>query len=183
MSAASSSQPETAPPSPADPLRGEAGHIRALLARLHAESRAQEAGLTDSNTADFAAAMRDKFIALDQDKAGFVYQVCRATGARTVVEAGTSFGVSTIYLALAVAANLAVAGPVARGRVVATEHEPAKAARAAQYWRECGPAVESLIELRQGDLRETLQQDLEDVDLLLLDSRTACTWLYEKQTA
>ena len=54
--------------------------------------------------------MRDKFIALIGDKAMFVYNMVRAKGALTVVEAGTSFGVITIYLALAIGENTNSAG-------------------------------------------------------------------------
>lgn len=46
-----------------------------------------------------------------------------------MVEAGTSFGVSTIYLALAVAE------------------------KARQHWESAGDDVEKWIELREGDLR------------------------------
>src|SRR5262249_22111073 len=45
--------------------------------------------------------LSDKLVALDRDKAEFCYQICRALRARRVVEAGTSFGVSTIFLAAA----------------------------------------------------------------------------------
>ncbi|BCR91248.1 uncharacterized protein ACHE_70091A [Aspergillus chevalieri] len=54
--------------------------------------KAAEAELDTSaykpNTVD--ANMRDKFIALGQDKCHFIYQLCLATGAKTIVEAGTS---------------------------------------------------------------------------------------------
>ena len=117
--------------------------------------------------------MRDKFIALEQDKCHFIYQLARTLNATSIVEAGTSYGVSTIYLALAVADNLAAA-PAASGKgtVIATEYEPAKAEQARKHWAECGEAVSSVIDLREGDLRETLKTNLpERVDMLLLDSR------------
>jgi len=66
--------------------------------------------------------MRDKFIALEQDKCHFVYQFIRATGATNIVEAGTSFGVSSISLALAVRQNMDGAerrGISQNGRVIA----------------------------------------------------------------
>ncbi|MDE1938184.1 MAG: hypothetical protein KGI68_04115 [Alphaproteobacteria bacterium] len=37
----------------------------------------------------------DKRVALDPDKAEFCYRLCRAPEARRVVEAGTSYGLST----------------------------------------------------------------------------------------
>ncbi|KAM0665623.1 hypothetical protein ACQRIT_006479 [Beauveria bassiana] len=169
-----------APSRPAqNPMEGTPQHILDLLDRLHAESLAQEHAMDRSvfvgaaTDEDKKTAVRDKFIALDQDKSQFVYALCRATDARTIVEAGTSFGVSTIYLALAASANAAAAaagGKVGKtARVVATEYEPTKAARAREYWAQCGDVVTSAIQLREGDLRETLKEDLEDVDLLLLD--------------
>lgn len=163
-------------PPPPNPMEGTPAHILTLLDRLHAESLEQERGMDRSVFAgasteeDKKAAVRDKFIALDQDKAQFVYALCRAVDARTIVEAGTSFGVSTIYLALAASRNAAASNDGRRGNVVATEWEASKAARAREYWAECGEAVTGAIELREGDLLETLRGGLEDVDLLLLDS-------------
>ena len=87
--------------------------LEELLGRLHAQSEGQvEAtskyfhdravkgelswdGLDDQSH----RFMADKLVALDREKAEFCYLLCRALGARRVVEAGTSFGVSTIYLA------------------------------------------------------------------------------------
>lgn len=161
-----------------NPMEGTPTHILTLLDRLHAESLAQERGMDRSVFAgasteeDKKAAVRDKFIALDQDKSQYLYSLCRATDARVIVEAGTSFGVSTIYLALAAAAN-AKAGGQKKARVVGTEWEETKAAKAREYWAECGEAVEGVIDLRVGDLRETLKEDLGEVDLLLLDSTLA----------
>ncbi|CAK7232388.1 hypothetical protein SCUCBS95973_008243 [Sporothrix curviconia] len=153
-------------------IRDEPEHIRSLLARLHAESKAQEANISRedyNNRASMHDVMRDKFIALDEDKAHYIYQLLRATGATSIVEAGTSFGVSTIYLTLAALANAKAAANGKKALVVATEHEPTKAARAREHWKECGDNVVQAIDLRVGDLRETLKTDLKEVDFLLLD--------------
>lgn len=91
-------------------------------------------------------------------------------GALNVVEAGTSFGVSTIYLALAVAKTKAATGK--EGVVIATEKEKEKAEIARKYWAECGAVVTDQIDLREGNLLETLAQGLPQVDLLLLDSKS-----------
>ncbi|WVW81521.1 hypothetical protein I302_103515 [Kwoniella bestiolae CBS 10118] len=147
-------------------------HILQLLDRLHAESLEQESQITAGrlrNKVGFDEFMRDKFIALDQDKCQFVYQTCLSIRARNVVEAGTSYGVSTIYLSLALARSSKMYGHQP-SKVIATEFEPAKIAQAKKYWNECGEDVERLIDLREGDLLETLKVDLPDkVDLLLLD--------------
>lgn len=90
---------------------------------------------------------------------------CREAGAET--EAGTSYGVSTIYLALAVNENTQ-----GKGTVIATEHEPTKAAQARKYWAQCEEDIEQVIDLREGDLLETLKTLPDEVDLLLLDSES-----------
>ncbi|WVR03396.1 hypothetical protein IAU60_000387 [Kwoniella sp. DSM 27419] len=145
-------------------------HVLNLLDTLHAKSEDQERQITSAqytNDEAFDQLMKDKFIALDRDKCEFVYQLILSNGARNVVEAGTSFGVSTIYLALGVAQNIKLLG--GQGKVIATENEPTKAAQARRYWAEAGDEVERVIELREGDLLETLKQDVATVDLLLLD--------------
>ncbi|KAI1482335.1 S-adenosyl-L-methionine-dependent methyltransferase [Daldinia eschscholtzii] len=110
----------------------------------------------------------DKFVALDPDKCALVYLLLRSTQARFVVEAGTSFGLSTIYLALAVGQNAGLQG--SDGKVIATENEPTKATKAREHWRAAGDEIEKWIELREGDLRETLKSNLPNqIDFLLLD--------------
>lgn len=138
-----------------------------VLQDLHAQAAAEEAYVSTKGP---AASAIDKFVALDPDKCAAVYLLLRSTGARHVVEAGTSFGLSTIYLALAVGQN-AGGDPHHRGRVIATEHEAAKAVRAREHWKRAGAEVEPFIELREGDILQTLKSGLpEEVDFLLLDS-------------
>lgn len=167
-------------------------HVLKLLAELHQKSIEQEAQLSKTGKVfsstviddltdkcvqnpqqDFDQLMLDKFIALDEDKCHFMYQLILSTGATNIVEAGTSFGVSTIYLALATARNKAALGKA--GTVIATEKESEKAKVARQYWAQCGSTVQELIDLREGDLLETLKTGLPTVDLLLLDSES---WLF-----
>ncbi|KAJ5960930.1 uncharacterized protein N7479_008080 [Penicillium vulpinum] len=148
--------------------------ILSLLKDLHTKSLTQESTvdwhtLPQQCSAEFDSIMLDKFIALDQDKCELVYHVLRTINAKTVVEAGTSFGVSTIYLALAVAENAKRVGATTKPRVIATEKEESKANIAREHWATAGKDVEDVIDLRVGDLRETLTSDLGTVDFLLLD--------------
>jgi predicted O-methyltransferase YrrM len=155
-------------------------HVLNLLDRLHKESSTQEAALGAyfSTAEGFDELMRDKFIALDQDKCQFVYQLARAVGARNIVEVGTSFGVSTIYLALAIGQNLERSG--GKGKVIATEKESTKAEKAREHWREAGDKlVTRHIDLRQGDLLETLKVNVPALDLVLMDSKSFLGFIYE----
>jgi len=159
--------------------------IRALLDRLHDESSTQESQIDPAVRKQIRAAfeahpeegirleddqMRDKFIALDKDKALFVHNLILASGATSIVEIGTSFGVSTIYLALAAAAS-AQSREGVKPKVIATEKEETKAEVAKKHWSEAGRAVEDVIELRVGNLLETLQENVEEVHFVLLDSK------------
>lgn len=73
------------------PVRASAGTLQ-LLDRLHAMSTEQEEAIDKAEVekVGFDNYMRDKFIALDQDKCWFVYQTCLAIGARNVVEVNVS---------------------------------------------------------------------------------------------
>jgi predicted O-methyltransferase YrrM len=156
-----------------------------LLDRLYAQNAAQNDALTayftaraaeksldwnrfDERTNEF---LRDKLVALDRSKAEFCYHVCRALRARRVVEAGTSFGVSTLFLAAAVRDNLRLETPgldgVGPGGVIGTEYEPEKAKIARRHFAEAGLA--DLIDFREGDLRDTLRVVEGPVDFMLID--------------
>jgi predicted O-methyltransferase YrrM len=143
--------------------------LEVLLAALHARSDEQIALMRDfyadqaqPPTAEEIKAFRsDKFVALDRDKAEFCYQLCRATDARRIVEVGTSYGVSTLYLAAAIRDN------GGNGVVIGTEYEPGKASAARAHFEQAG--LSHFIELREGDLRETLKKIDGPVDFLLVD--------------
>jgi predicted O-methyltransferase YrrM len=148
--------------------------LESLLAVLHARSDAQAAaiaafeleGASHPQDEETTRAFRsDKFVALDRDKAEFCYQLCRATKARRVVEIGTSYGVSTLYLAAAVRDN--VKGTADRGVVIGTEYEAAKATAAKAHFAQAG--LRDYIDLREGDLRETLRDIPDPVDFVLMD--------------
>lgn len=150
--------------------------LGALLDRLHAASDAQspEVGAFferrmdagdfdwsrfDDETTRFLAT---RMVALERDKAELCYLLCRGLRASRVVEAGTSHGVSTLYLAAALRDN-----GVPGAAVIATEHDAAKAARARENFAEAGLAP--LVDLREGDLRETLRTIDGPVDFMLID--------------
>lgn len=154
--------------------------LEALLARLHGESEGQNDAIGayfrrrieertlswegfDAETNSF---FRDKMVALEKEKAEFCYGLCRALRARRIVECGTSYGVSTLYLAAAIRDELA-RSPGASGVVIATEYEPEKAKIARRNFEAAG--LSRFIDLREGDLNETLKVIEGPVDFVLLD--------------
>jgi len=151
--------------------------LEALLDNLHAQSNLQneeidnyftqrrQKGTLDlkkSYDNDLHLFLSDKMVALDRDKGEFCYQLCRSIGATRIVEAGTSFGVSTMYLAAAVRDN-----KVKKGVVIGTEYEPNKVKIARQNFENAG--LNKFIDLREGDLRTTLKNIGGSVDLMLVD--------------
>jgi len=152
--------------------------LEALLDMLHAQSKAQERATwehfseawrtktpVDFGQGDDKRFMADKLVALERDKAEFCYLTCRALGACNVVEAGTSYGVSTLYLAAALRDNAKAGGK--KGKVIATEYEPAKANAARGNFEKSGLA--DFVELREGDLRETLKEIRTEIEFMLVD--------------
>jgi len=150
--------------------------LERLLGTLHARSDEQVAAIASYHvqraqegrppTADeLKTFRRDKLVALDRDKAELCYQLCRASQARRIVEAGTSYGVSTLYLAAAVRDNVRATG--GHGVVIGTEYEPTKASVARAHFDQAG--LSGFIDLREGDLRETLKQVEGPIDFMLVD--------------
>lgn len=135
----------------------DAARARELVAAVSPEERARI--FADQRLLYGKA--RDLHLAVSRSTAQLLYVLGRATRARSVVEFGTSFGLSTIHLAAAVRDN-------GGGRVVGSELEPTKAARARANLAAAG--LGDLVEIREGDALDTLARDLpETIDLVLLD--------------
>jgi predicted O-methyltransferase YrrM len=136
------------------------------MRRYYDAKKQQATRHTDPASTVDMAFVRDKFVALDPEKCDLCYMLCRSLKARRVVEFGTSFGVSTIYLAAAVRDTVRDHGGA--GVVIGTEIEPTKAEIARANIADAGLA--DFVEVRVGDARETLKQAGGPVDFLLLDS-------------
>jgi predicted O-methyltransferase YrrM len=97
--------------------------------------------------------------------------LARLNGSKSAVECGTSFGVSTIYLALVISQNVSGLRENAFG-VFTVEKSVMKVQKARELWKQAGKDVEDWIVPHQGDLLEILESnDLlpQTVDLLFLD--------------
>lgn len=90
----------------------------------------------------------------------FLYAIARARRATRIVEFGTSMGISTIYLAAALRDN-------GGGLLISSEIEPTKVARARAHLEAAGLA--DLVEIREGDALDTLQDVGGTVDVLSID--------------
>jgi predicted O-methyltransferase YrrM len=135
-----------------------------VVAELSAEERAR---LMRSKTdyLDLYGRLKDLPLAISRETGALLYMLARGCGARTIVEFGTSFGISTLHLAAALRDN-------GGGRLISSEFEPSKVARARDHLTAGG--LIDLVEIREGDALQTLSVGLpETVDLLLLDGAKA----------
>jgi predicted O-methyltransferase YrrM len=109
--------------------------------------------------------LKDLWLPVSPQTGVLLYMLARACRARTIVEYGTSFGISTLHLAAALRDN-------GGGRLITSEFEPSKVARARQHLTAGG--LIDLVEIREGDALKTLSVDLpETIDLILLDGAKA----------
>jgi predicted O-methyltransferase YrrM len=99
--------------------------------------------------------------ALHPDSGRFLYVLALAKEAKRIVEVGTSHGYSTLWLAAAAKAN--------GGRVVTCDINPDRAAAARRNFAAAGLA--DVIQLMEGDARDTLRSHDQWVDLLFIDSK------------
>lgn len=134
--------------------------IRQEMAKLPPEERAaMMASKTEYRV--FYERAKDFPLAVSRETGTLLYMLARSTGARNIVEFGTSFGVSTLHLAAALRDN-------GGGRLVTSEFESSKVARARANFSAAG--VADLVDLREGDALETLAKGLPPaIDLVLLD--------------
>jgi len=114
---------------------------------------------------DLYGRMKDLWLPVSRETGALLYMLARSRGATSIVEFGTSFGISTLHLAAALRDNCGNRGG---GRLITTEFEPSKVARARRNLTEGG--LLDLVDIREGDALETLRTGLPaTIDLLLLD--------------
>ncbi len=136
--------------------------LRAALSEITPAERARLSTSTqESDYRRFYGLASGAYMAVSRETAKLLYMLARAGGARSIVEFGTSLGISTLHLAAALRDN-------GGGRLITTEFERSKVARAKANFAAAG--LDDLIEVREGDALQTLARDLPDqIDLVLLD--------------
>lgn len=125
-----------------------------------ARRSAEAKGVVDESDPAFYAAMQGAYMPVTPAFGQLLYVLARLSAAKSIVEFGTSFGISTIFLAAALRDN-------GGGRLITTEFVKSKADRAAVNLERAG--LRDLVEIRVGDARESLARIETSVDLLLLD--------------
>jgi predicted O-methyltransferase YrrM len=114
---------------------------------------------------DLYGRLKDLWLPVSRETGVLLYMLARSSRARTIVEFGTSFGISTLHLAAALRDN-------GGGRLITSEFEPSKVARAREHLI-AGGLIE-LVDIREGDALKTLSVGLpETIDLVLLDGAKA----------
>jgi predicted O-methyltransferase YrrM len=139
----------------------------AALAALSGVSDDEHERLMHSSTdyLAFYGLLKDVPLPVSRSTGTLLYMLARSNRARSIVEFGTSFGISTLHLAAALRDN-------GGGRLIGSEFEPSKIARARANLRAGG--LDDLVEIREGDALRTLRGDLPDhIDLVLLDGAKA----------
>lgn len=140
--------------------------ITELLDSLYADATSndplarKEAEAAIASGQGYYQGMRKAYMAIGPDFGRLLYNIARTSRAKTIVEFGTSFGVSTIYLASAIRDN-------GGGKVITTEFEPDKAAQARKNLSAAG--LEEFVEFRVGDALQSLAEPPRDIDMIFLD--------------
>jgi predicted O-methyltransferase YrrM len=109
---------------------------------------------------ELADAAQDVYMPVSADGGRLLYNLVRATKPATVVEFGTSYGISTLHLAAAVRDN-------GTGQVVTTEMSRTKAASARDTFAATG--LDDVITVLEGDALQTLAALTQPVGFLFLD--------------
>ncbi|MDD1522737.1 MULTISPECIES: O-methyltransferase [Bradyrhizobium] len=149
-----------------------------LFGEAEAAGEATEAAVADLSDAERERMMRSKTeyrnlygrlkdapLPVSRETGALLYILTRSSRARSIVEFGTSFGISTLHLAAGLRDN-------GGGRLVTSEFEPSKVARARDNLSAGG--LIDLVDIREGDALKTLSTGLpETIDLVLLDGAKA----------
>lgn len=133
--------------------------IKTIIAEYHQRIEAENA-LMMSLSMKEGMKRRDEFLlSVGEETAIFLNNLVKAAKPRTILEIGTSYGYSTLWLAEA-AQNYG-------GKVITLENDAHKSGYAQQKIKEAG--LESVVNFVLGDALEYLKKTTETFDFVLLD--------------
>lgn len=157
---------------PATGLGLDDPRIKVVLSRLHSETKGDLLRIPRAIPALIIARLKGvpaitafkplvakTFLAITPQVGNLLYLTARAIDARHAVEFGTSFGISSIYLAAAMRDN--------GGRFVGSEIDRSKAEVARHNLDEAG--LSAFSEVREGDALQTFRDLAAPIDLVFLD--------------
>lgn len=138
--------------------------VRNVLEEMHAQAARTDPPLLakakGTTGAARAALLTEAFIPVDARTGTLLYSLVRNARPGVIVEFGTSFGISTIYMAAALKDR-------GGGSLITTEINKKKAQRALQFIAQAD--LLDFVDLRLGDANETLTALQRDVAFVFLD--------------
>ncbi|WP_298486698.1 class I SAM-dependent methyltransferase [uncultured Maribacter sp.] len=102
---------------------------------------------------------KEVYLSISKNQGEELVSLIKKNNLKNIVEFGTSFGISTLFLAEGAIQT--------QGNIITTELIESKAEKAKENFKKAG--VDNLIEVRQGNALETLKNHNKPIDLLLLD--------------
>ncbi|MEM9824461.1 MAG: class I SAM-dependent methyltransferase, partial [Bacteroidota bacterium] len=138
--------------------------IEHTIAQLYNDAKYDRVRMAKAMTSSLFRAIQpadfhNVYLSISKKQGEDLSRLVQDANIKNIVEFGTSFGISTLFLALGAIAT--------KGHIITTELIPSKAERAVENFRTAG--VDDLIEVRVGDAMETLSAHRAPIDLLFLD--------------
>ncbi|EKF40106.1 O-methyltransferase [Nitratireductor indicus C115] len=140
-------------------LKREHQAARTLRDAHRAKQKAEGEFLTHEHDFRTSELHLTQYLSVGPATGRFLYACARSINAQNIVEFGSSFGISTLYLAAAAADT--------GGRVTGSEYHASKAAKANANLVDAG--LSGSAHVIAGDARETLAAIRGPIDLLFLD--------------
>ncbi len=103
---------------------------------------------------------RNMYLPVSREEGKFLFEIARAIRAKNIVEFGTSFGISSIYLASAIKDN-------GGGILIGSEMEPGKHEQSNRNLKSA--ELSEFVDIRLGDGLKTLEQTPDPIDMIFLD--------------
>ena len=133
--------------------------VEAVLDHYHKRMK-NEAVLAGSLKEEEIMNRRDEFLLpVGDETAIFLNSLIKSAKSKCILEIGTSYGYSTIFMAEAAKAN--------NGKLISLEISPAKAEYAKNKIDEAG--LSGFVEFRVGDAMKLIEEATETLDFILLD--------------
>jgi predicted O-methyltransferase YrrM len=138
--------------------------IQAILSELFNDSKNDGLKMIKGFAKSFIRPMqptdfKDAYLSITKEQGEELIDLIKKNDFKNIVEFGTSFGISTLYLAQGALET--------NGHIITTELIKSKAEKAIENFESAG--VGDLIEVRIGDAMETLKNHTQPIDFLLLD--------------